>query len=214
MSILDDIKEKALGLLKASEPYTTRATSGYDASKNSIIVAGFPLDGVVSSTVSADSIMRQETGIDYYYTTMYEVVTQRTLTVNVLPTAKCLQVMRLLALKQLESKGWFNIAVYENDAIVNVYRGFIMDLPEIGMSQEAEDRVITFAIKPMHSGVSVIDQTTSTEQEAYSKYGVDPSKGGANTNTVINEETGGLVDVPYQELPQDPPETPYEEEPE
>lgn len=214
MSILDDIKEKALGLLKASEPYTTRATSGYDASKNSIIVAGFPLDGVVSSTVSADSIMRQETGIDYYYTTMYEVVTQRTLTVNVLPTAKCLQVMRLLALKQLESKGWFNIAVYENDAIVNVYRGFIMDLPEIGMSQEAADRVITFAIKPMHSGVSVIDQTTSTEQEAYSKYGVDPSKGGANTNTVINEETGGLVDVPYQELPQDPPETPYEEAPE
>ena len=68
MSILDNIKDKAKDLLKMSEPYATRATTGYDASKNSIVVAGFPLDGVVSSNISSDTIMRQETGIDYYYT--------------------------------------------------------------------------------------------------------------------------------------------------
>lgn len=213
MSILDNIKDKAKDLLKLSEPYATRATTGYDASKNSIVVAGFPLDGVVSSTISSDSVMRQETGIDYYYTVMYEEIVSRTLTVNVLPTAECLSVMRLLALRQLETKGWFNIAVNENDTIVNVYRGAILSLPEIGMSQEAEDRTITFAIKPMHSGVSVIDQSTTTEQEIYSKSGARPDLGNANDNSTINENTGiittplgeatveSLEDVPVNELP-------------
>lgn len=213
MSILDNIKDKAKDLLKMSEPYATRATTGYDASKNSIIVAGFPLDGVVSSTISSDSILRQETGIDYYYTVMYEEIVSRTLTVNVLPTAKCLPVLRLLALRQLETKGWFNIAVNENDNIVNVYRGAILSLPEISMSQEAADRTITFAIKPMHSGVSVIDQSTTTEQEVYSKSGSRPDLGNANNNSTINENTGiittplgsakveSLEDIPVNELP-------------
>ena len=190
MSILDNIKDKAKELLKLSEPYATRGTTAYNASKNSIVVAGFPLDGVVSSTISSDSILRQETGIDYYYTVMYEEIVSRTLTVNVLPTAKCLPVLRLLALRQLETKGWFNIAVNENDTIVNVYRGVILSLPEISMSQEAADRTITFAIKPMHSGVSVIDQSTTTEQEVYSKSGARPDLGNANDNTIINEDTG------------------------
>ena len=213
MSILDNIKDKAKDLLKMSEPYATRATTGYDASKNSIVVAGFPLDGVVSSTISSDSILRQETGIDYYYTVMYEEIFSRTLTVNVLPTAKCLPVMRLLALRQLETKGWFNIAVNENDNIVNVYRGAILSLPEISMSQEAADRTITFAIKPMHSGVSVIGQSTTTEQEVYSKSGARPDLGNANNKSTINENTGiittplgsatveSLEYVPVNELP-------------
>lgn len=213
MSILDNIKDKAKDLLKMSEPYATRATTGYDASKNSIVVAGFPLDGVVSSNISSDSIMRQETGIDYYYTVMYEEIVSRTLTVNVLPTAKCLSVMRLLALRQLETKGWFNIAVNENDTIVNVYRGAILSLPEIDMSQEATDRTIIFSIKPMHSGVSVIDQSTETEQEIYTKSGARPDLGNANDNSTINEDTGiittpigeatveSLEDVPVNDLP-------------
>ena len=213
MSILDGIKDKAKELLKVAEPFSVRQTQTYNAAKNSIIVAGFPLDGVVSSSISSDSIMRQETGIDYYYTVMYEEIVSRTLTVNVLPTAKCLSVMRLLALRQLETKGWFNIAVNENDTIVNVYRGAILSLPDIEMSQEAGDRTITFTIKPMHSGVSVIDQSTTTEQEIYSKSGARPDLGNANDNSTINENTGiittplgsavaeSLEDVPVIELP-------------
>jgi len=190
MSILDDIKEKASQLINIAEPYATRATSGYDASKNSIVVAGFTLDGVTSSTVSSDTIIRQETGIDYYYNTQYEEITQRTLTVNILPTAKCLDVLRLLALRQLETKGWFNISVNENDKIVNVYRGMIVSLPELIMNQEADDRVVTFSIKPMHSGVSVIDQSTATESATLSKYGVAPDLGSANTSSTLSEKYG------------------------
>lgn len=191
MSILDNIKDKAKELLNIAEPYTTRQTSGYDASKNSVVVAGFPLDSVVSSVVSADSITRQEVGIDQTYRVYYEAITARTLTVTVLPTARCLPVLRLLALKQLENKGWFNISVNENDTIVNTYRGWIMDLPELSMSQEAADRIVTFGIMPIHAGVSVIDQGTDDEQ-TYSRVGSRPDLGSANTGSTINESTGEL----------------------
>lgn len=200
MSILDNIKDKAKELLNIAEPYTTRQTSGYDASKNSVVVAGFPLDSIVSSVVSADSIARQEVGIDPRYRVYYEAVMARTLTVTVLPTAKCLPVLRLLALKQLDNKGWFNISVNENGTIVNTYRGWIMDLPELSMSQEAADRTVTFGIMPIHAGVSVIDQGIDDEQ-TYSRVGSRPDLGGANNETTIDEDTGQMVEIPEDTTP-------------
>lgn len=131
-----DIKDKAKELLKVSEPFAVRQTQTYNAAKNSIIVAGLTLDGVVSSTLNADVITRQETGIDYYYTTYYQSVEQRTLTVVFLPTAKSLDILRNLALKQQITRGWFNLSVHENDKIVNVYRAWIISLPEMSMQQE------------------------------------------------------------------------------
>lgn len=188
---IKDIKTKAMQLLNKAEPYARRQTTGYDASKNMIIVAGLVLDGVVESTVSSNTLTLQEVGIDYYYEAISEVNTQRTLTVSVLPTANCLDLLRLLALKQLQNKGWFNISVHENDRIVNTYRGWIIELPEIGMQQEAEDRQIIFGIKTMFSGVSSIDQPSSIETETYSRYGVDPSKAnnssGDDSNIIIAE---------------------------
>src|SRR5699024_3358923 len=101
--VLKDIKDKAKKLLNDSEPYVTRQTKAYDSTKNKIIVAGYTLDGVVSSTLSADTISVQQQGIDYGYTGVHEMLTQRTLTVTVLPTATCLEMVRLLALRQLEN---------------------------------------------------------------------------------------------------------------
>lgn len=187
--VLKDIKDKAKKLLNDSEPYVTRQTGVYDSTKNKIIVAGYTLDGVVSSTLSADTISIQQQGIDYGYTGVHEMLTQRTLTVTVLPTATCLEMVRLLALRQLENKGWFNLSVHENDKIVNVYRAWIIELPEIGMQAEGLDRQITFGLKTMFTSVSLIDQPTSTEQALYSRYGIDPSRGIVNIDdkTVVAE---------------------------
>lgn len=193
MSILDGIKDKAKELLKISEPFAVRKTQTYNAAKNRIIVAGLPLDGVVSSTLNADVITKQETGIDYYYTTYYQSVEQRTLTVVFLPTAKSLDVLRDLALKQQITKGWFNLSVHENDKIVNVYRAWIISLPEISMQQEAGDREVIFGIKSMYSGIHSIDQPTDYESENYSKYGARPQDAGSNKTSVINEETGKII---------------------
>lgn len=190
MSILNNIKDKAKALINISEPYVTRQTTVYYASKNKIMVAGLLLDSVVSSTINSDVLTTQEQGIDYYYMAYYQTLEQRTLSVVVLPTAYCLNPLRLLALKQQESRGWFNISVHENDKIVNVYRGFILNLPEIEMQQEGSDRTITFAIKSMFSGVSILDQSTKTENDSYSKYGNRPDRYGAVST--INEDDGGI----------------------
>lgn len=188
-----DIKDKAKELLKVSEPFAVRQTQTYNAAKNSIIVAGLTLDGVVSSTLNADVITRQETGIDYYYTTYYHSIEQRTLTVTFLPTAKSLDVLRELALKQQINRGWFNLSVHENDKIVNVYRAWIISLPELGMQQEAGDREVVFGIKSMYSGIHSIDQPTDYESQNYSKYGARPQDAGSNKTSVINEETGDII---------------------
>lgn len=188
-SVIDDIKAKAEKLLKLSSPYITRDTSVYDSSLNKIIVAGFPLDGVVSSTVSADTLTKQETGIDYYYTTYYQSNEQRTLTVQILPTANCLPIMRLLALQQQETKGWFNLSVHENGKIENVYRAWIINLPDVANSREAEDKTIVFGVKPMFVGVSIIDQPTTAEADTYSRYG-GFSSGAYDDSMIVNENTG------------------------
>ena len=193
MSILDGIKDKAKELLKVAEPFAVRQTQTYNAAKNSVIVAGLTLDGVVSSTLNADVITRQETGIDYYYTTYYQSLEQRTLTVVFLPTANSLDVLRNLALKQQITKGWFNLSVHENDKIVNVYRAWIISLPEISMQQEAGDREVIFGIKSMYSGIHSIDQPTDYESENYSKYGSIPQDSGSNKTSVIDEETGKII---------------------
>lgn len=198
MSILDGIKDKAKKLINIVEPHTLRQTKIYDSSRNKIIVAGYTLDGVVSSTISSDTLTKQEVGIDYYYTTYYQATEQRTLTVNLLPTADCLEVIKNLALTQQTSKGWFNIAIHENDRIVNVYRGWIMELPEIGMQQDSGDRTVTFGIKTMFAGQSLIDQSTDTENTNYSKYGINPSESILKNSDVISETTGRVVmqDIP------------------
>jgi hypothetical protein len=193
MSILEGIKTKALTLLDIAEPYLPRSTASYDASLNRVIVAGFPLDGIVTYTISADTIMRQETGIDYYYNGITEVITERTLTVTVLPTSKCLSVLRLLALRQLETKGWFNIAVHENNSIVNVYRAFILEMPEIATSQETADRQIVFAIKTMHSGFTAVDDSTNTEDDIFKEYSIRPEDSNIEKNIIINERTNGVT---------------------
>lgn len=193
MSILDGIKDKAKELLSMAEPYARRQTAVYDASKNRVVVAGFNIDGLVSATVSADTLTKQETGIDYGYTTYYEAIEQKTLSVNVLPTAQCLDVLKLLALKQQDTKGWFNIAVHENDKVVNVYRGWVIDLPEIGMQQDAGDRTVVFGIKSMFSGVSVIDQPIEPLVAIKnSEYGANPDQSGANSSSTINENTNAI----------------------
>ena len=193
MSInLKDIKDRAKSLLEKSEPYITRQTAGYDSAKNKIIVAGYPLDGVVSATISSDTLTRQESGIDYQYMAIVESTDVRTLTVTALPTASCLEVIRLLALRQIQNKGWFNISVHENDNIVNVYRGVILELPEIGMQQEASDRQIVFGIKTMFAGVSIISQPTETETRTYSRYGVNPSESNIKDKDIVRE-SGGVI---------------------
>lgn len=188
ISILDDIKAKATKLINLAEPYATRDTAVYDALLNKVIVAGIVLDGVVSSTVSADTLTEQTVGIDYYYTSYHQSLEPRTLTVNILPTANCLLLLRALALEQQTSKGWFNISVHENGKIENVYRAWVISLPDVDSSKNAPEKSFVFGVKPMFAGISMIDQPTTTEAETYKRYGEQPvSDIGSSDGMVVNE---------------------------
>lgn len=200
--LLADIKEKAKRLINIAEPITRRQTVAYDSTKNTIIVAGITLEGVTSSVVNSKPLTKQDDGIDYYYTTYYTVTESRTLTVNLLPTSRSLLMLRELALKQQTIKGWFNIAVHENDTIVDVYRGWILELPEITMQMESPDRTVIFGIKSMYTGTSLIDQPTQTEDGYYKRYGTrnDRSYGSndeVNDNVVVDENSG-LAEIPFE----------------
>lgn len=196
--VLADIQDKAKALLEKSSPITLRRTQTYDSTKNTIIVAGLTLEGVVNSVLNSDVITKQMTGIDYYYTVVYDSIEQRTLTVSLLPTSRSLNLLRDLALQQQISKGWFNLSVHENDAIINVYRAWIISLPEIGMEYEAANRDIVFGVKSMYSGIHSIDQPTEFEQNNFGTYGNRAQNYNFPDKSVIDENTG-LVITPIKD---------------
>lgn len=193
MSIFNEIRDKAEKLLNQAEPFVTRKTHSYDAYKNKVFVAGIDIDGAVNTVISADTITKQDVGIDYYYTTYYQSVEPRTLTLHLLPTARCLPLLRDLAWKQQKTRGWFNISIFENGTLVNIYRAWVIAMPEIDMQQEAGDRQVVFGIKTHIPSTTKIGQFTDFEQDAYSKFGARPDEASAKANSTIDVQSGDVV---------------------
>lgn len=159
MSILEGIKEKAMSLMGTASKVANRTTKVYDCSKNSIVVAGCVLDGVVSVTLPQQIKYVAEQGLDSTYYTYYNTIEPLTVNVEVLPTATCNDVLQLLSQIQTQMVGWFYIAIYENGDIVDSYRGHMINLPERLMSLEANNRNYIFGVKLVGAIDKVIDQT-------------------------------------------------------
>ena len=160
MSILNELASKAKDLLTGSD-FLNRKTKVYDASKNKIIVAGFNLDGVVSSSLSQQAVSKVEQGVSRGYYTFVDVWDSQTLTVNVLPTAKCNDLLELLATEQAKKKGYFSLYISENGNIVNVYKARLISIPERQMQLEANDRQYVFGLYTTPSESLSYDSTTT-----------------------------------------------------
>lgn len=160
MSILNELASKAKDLLTGGD-FLNRKTKVYDASKNKIIVAGFTLDGVVSSSLSQQAVSKVEQGVSMGYYTFVDVWDAQTLTVNVLPTAKCNDLLELLATEQSKKKGYFSLYVSENGNIVNVYKARLISIPERQMQLEANDRQYVFGLYTTPSESLSYDSTTT-----------------------------------------------------
>ena len=160
MSILNELASKAKDLLTGGD-FLNRKTKVYDASKNKIIVAGFTLDGVVSSSLSQQAVSKVEQGVSRGYYTFVDVWDAQTLTVNVLPTAKCNDLLELLATEQSKKKGYFSLYVSENGNIVNVYKARLISIPERQMQLEANDRQYVFGLYTTPSESLSYDSTTT-----------------------------------------------------
>lgn len=141
--IINDVLDKAKGVISK---YAQRKTKTYDASKSSISVGQFELDGVIEATVSQNSVTRQEQGIDSTYYTYYDVQEPLTLSITVLPTASSNDMLKLLAIRQKQYKGFTRIEVSENGKIIDSFRGHILSLSEINMRMDGVARTYVFGI--------------------------------------------------------------------
>lgn len=162
MGILNEIASKARDLIDV-EGLLNRRTKVYDASKNKINVAGVQLDGVTSATLGAETITKAEQGTSKFYYAFYELDEIRTLTVNLLPTAKCIDVLEGLAFAQNKKKGYFTITVIENGVPVDVYKAHIISTPSRTMQLEADERTFVFGLCESQNNTFI--QTTTIEQE-------------------------------------------------
>lgn len=194
-----EIKARAKEVIDTASPYAARNSGVYDPSKNKIIVAGIFLDGVVDAKLSPESVTRHSVGIDQRYIAVYRTIEQRTLTVDLLPTANCLNLLRRLADVQQNNSGWFNLSVHENGRLVDVYRAWINQLPEVSMKVDADNKQVVFGVKAMIDTISSPDTPTTTETDVRTKagrpYAVD--KLGGN---VFVDENNNRVD---EFIPQD-----------
>lgn len=189
----EDIKRRAKNVLEVAKPYAEKSSGVYDVSKNKIIVAGIPLDGVVEAKLSESVLTRHENGIDHRYVAIYKSIEQKTFSVSLLPTARCLDLLYQLGDSQQLYSGWFNISIHENGRLVDVYRAWINTLPEVSMRAETDNKVVTFGVKTMLDSVARVDTPTEFETDTYKRYGktreVDRSK------VLVKDDKGFTTDA-------------------
>ena len=198
MGVLDELSDKANSLLDkyGLNGVVKRQTQLYDSSKNTILVAGIPLVGVVSSSINAENILKQEQGIDVNYTVYYETIESSTLTITLLPTAPSNDLFKDLRNTQQKTKGWFSVSVHENGKLEGVYKAYILSMPQKDMQIDSNDRVYVLALNqyaPNLMRVQEINETTSsaTTVEVISQ---------SSTATQISEVTQQIENIPNAQV--------------
>lgn len=162
MSLVQGLVDKASSLLGKA---ITRKTKVYDASKNYITVAGVAIDGVVNAELSADVVSRTELGVDKQYYCYFESFDSPTLTVTVLPTAQCNDVLLALAAGQRKHKGWVKITVTDNGKLVGNFRGHLISGAGIQQSLEAGDRSYTFGLYDINPLTNLLETPVAIEPQ-------------------------------------------------
>lgn len=190
-----EIKSKAKEVIDIASPYAARNSGVYDASKNKIIVAGIVLDGIVDAKLSAEVLTSHQSGIDHRYIAIYKAIEQKTLTVDLLPTASCLPMLYQLGEVQQMSSGWFNISIHENGKLVDVYRAWINQLPEVSLKSDTDNKQILFGVRSMVDSIAKVDTPTNFETATRQEAG-RPSWADKNRETadvIVNENTGTVT---------------------
>ena len=194
MGILDELSDKANSLLDkyGLNSVVKRQTQLYDSSKNTILVAGIPLVGVVSSSINAENILKQEQGVDVNYTVYYETIENTTLTITLLPTSPSNELLKDLRNTQQKTKGWFSVSVHENGELEGVYKSYILSMPQKDMQTDSNDRMYVLALNqyaPNLMRVQEINETTSSATT------VEESLSQSSTATQISEVTQQIENI-------------------
>ena len=198
MGVLDELSDKANSLLDkyGLNGVVKRQTQLYDSSKNTILVAGIPLVGVVSSSINAENILKQEQGIDVNYTVYYETIESSTLTITLLPTAPSNDLFKDLRIAQQKTKGWFSVSVHENGKLEGVYKAYILSMPQKDMQTDSNDRVYVLALNQYAPNLMRIQEINETTSSATTVEAISQS----STATQISEVTQQIENIPNAQV--------------
>ena len=199
MGVLDELSNKANSLLDkyGLNNVVKRQTQLYDSSKNTILVAGIPLVGVVSSSINAENILKQEQGVDVNYTIYYETIESNTLTITLLPTSPSNDLLKDLRVAQQKTKGWFSVSVHENGKLEGVYKAYILSMTQKDMQIDSNDRVYVLALNPYAPNLMRTQEINETTQSATT---VEETISQPSTATTVSEVTQQIENIPNTQV--------------
>ena len=199
MGVLDELSDKANSLLDkyGLNNVVKRQTQLYDSSKNTILVAGIPLVGVVSSSINAENILKQEQGVDVNYTVYYETIESSTLTITLLPTSPSNDLLKDLRVAQQKTKGWFSVSVHENGKLEGVYKAYILSMTQKDMQIDSNDRVYVLALNQYAPNLMRTQEINETTQSATT---VEETISQSSIATTVSEVTQQIENIPNTQV--------------
>lgn len=141
--------------------YLKKTTKVYDASQNSITVAGMALDGITDIKIKYEEITKKVYGTHGSYTTIVKAYPKcAEVTVSLYPVANC-----LLDLKRLEhftqtSGGFFELIVSKNGDIILQGKSWMIKYPDQSVDQDGSDVTYVFGVD-LYTQSQVIAVNTS-----------------------------------------------------
>mgnify|MGYP007020249075 FL=1 len=199
MGVLDELSDKANSLLDkyGLNNVVKRQTQLYDSSKNTILVAGIPLVGVVSSSINAENILKQEQGVDVNYTIYYETIESNTLTITLLPTSPSNDLLKDLRNVQQKTKGWFSVSVHKNGKLEGVYKAYILSMTQKDMQIDSNDRVYVLALNQYAPNLMRTQEINETTQSATT---VEETISQSSIATTVSEVTQQIENIPNTQV--------------
>jgi len=145
MTVLSGLFGKVENLIGKA---VTRKTKIYDASKNKLIISGITIDGITNLELSGIGVTKSEVGVSDQYYAYYGTWENQQISFDVLPTAQCIDILKLLYKRQRENKAWFKVILYDNGTLVGTYRGHILQIPSLNQNAQASDRQYVVGVIP------------------------------------------------------------------
>lgn len=123
-----------------------KASKTYNASKNNFYVADYKLDGVVSATKSVDDAMSPVKGVDPSYYAVIKNISYATLDIEILPTAKCIPILRQLYFYSISEDAYFDVIISDNIGDTVSYKAHFLQMFDDNYQKEADNKTVVFSL--------------------------------------------------------------------
>lgn len=140
--------------------YLKKTTKVYDASTNSITVAGLELDGITDIKIKYEEIARIVYGTHGSYNTVVKAHPKCAMvTVSMYPAANCLTDLKRLEHFTKTVGGYFELVVVKNGAIELQGTAWMSKVPDQSVDQDGSDVAYEFGVNLYSSSNATVVDT-------------------------------------------------------